>query len=125
VNDRDKYIEAVRHTIAAAEQAAENLGREALAIYADTNDRDELTQELHEISDHGRDGAPIGSMVCDCDRRAERVLKSGWLRNRDADRWDEGFDAGERDVFDHEEHGFDSPCIRNPYRSTITNQGEQ
>lgn len=32
--------------------------------------------------------------------------------------WDEGFDAGERDVFEHEHNGFDTPCIQNPYRPT-------
>lgn len=30
--------------------------------------------------------------------------------------WDEGFDAGERDVFEHERTSFDRPCIQNPYR---------
>lgn len=32
--------------------------------------------------------------------------------------WEEGFDAGERDVMDHERDGWreDSPCIPNPYR---------
>lgn len=28
--------------------------------------------------------------------------------------WDEGFDAGEQDVFLHKT--FDEPCIQNPYR---------
>lgn len=31
--------------------------------------------------------------------------------------WDEGFDAGERDVLMHEGlHDWDVPCIPNPYR---------
>lgn len=35
--------------------------------------------------------------------------------------WDEGFDAGEQDVWDHREKGsFDTPCIRNPYRAPKT-----
>lgn len=29
--------------------------------------------------------------------------------------WAEGFDSGELDVWRHEEHGYDTPCIRNPY----------
>lgn len=33
-----------------------------------------------------------------------------------AEAWDKGFDAGERDVFKHEEDGYDGPCIPNPYR---------
>lgn len=34
-----------------------------------------------------------------------------------AEAWDEGFDAGERDVFQHEKHGWgDERCIPNPYR---------
>ena len=37
-----------------------------------------------------------------------------WLRSVKSAAWDEGFDAGERDVFEHET--FDEPCIRNPYR---------
>ena len=36
-----------------------------------------------------------------------------------ADAWDEGFDAGERDVFEHERGSYDSPCIRNPYRAAV------
>lgn len=30
--------------------------------------------------------------------------------------WAEGFDAGERDVFEHERNGWDRDCIPNPYR---------
>lgn len=31
--------------------------------------------------------------------------------------WDEGFDAGEQDVFEHDIHGtFDTACIQNPHR---------
>ena len=31
--------------------------------------------------------------------------------------WAEGFDAGERDVFEHDRTGWnDSPCIPNPHR---------
>ena len=29
--------------------------------------------------------------------------------------WDEGFDAGERDVWEHEHGSYDDPCIPNPY----------
>lgn len=36
------------------------------------------------------------------------------VREAMAQAWDEGFDAGERDVFEHET--FDEPCIVNPYR---------
>jgi hypothetical protein len=36
------------------------------------------------------------------------------LRERDAEKWDEGFDAGERDAMSHDT--FDEPCIANPYR---------
>jgi len=38
-----------------------------------------------------------------------------------ANAWDEGFDAGERDVLEHEAGNFDSPCIPNPYRITEEN----
>lgn len=38
------------------------------------------------------------------------------LRERMAQAWDEGFDAGEKDVFEHERTSFDEPCIENPYR---------
>jgi hypothetical protein len=41
------------------------------------------------------------------------------LRKAKADAWDEGFDAGERDVFQHQELGdWSSECIRNPYRDS-------
>lgn len=35
------------------------------------------------------------------------------FRRAQAEAWDEGFDAGERDVLEHET--FDEPCIKNPY----------
>lgn len=41
-----------------------------------------------------------------------------WLAEHDRQTaekaWDEGFDAGERDVLQHDT--FDEPCIPNPYR---------
>ncbi len=40
-----------------------------------------------------------------------------WLNNIKAQAWEEGFDAGERDVHEHElTHWDDSDCIQNPYR---------
>lgn len=30
--------------------------------------------------------------------------------------WDEGFNAGELDLMQHEENGWDEDCIPNPYR---------
>jgi hypothetical protein len=39
-----------------------------------------------------------------------------WLEEHDAEKWDEGFDAGERDVMQHGAGSFDTPCIPNPYR---------
>lgn len=38
--------------------------------------------------------------------------------------WREGFDAGERDVMQHEESTFDTPCIPSPYRAA-TIEGEK
>lgn len=35
------------------------------------------------------------------------------VRKAQAEAWDEGFDAGERDVMEHVT--FDEPCIENPY----------
>lgn len=46
---------------------------------------------------------------------ARRPLDSIVLKAH-VDAWDEGFEAGERDVFMHEERGWDAPCIENPYR---------
>lgn len=37
-----------------------------------------------------------------------------WLADELARAWDEGFEAGERDVMQHE--SWDEPCIENPYR---------
>jgi hypothetical protein len=40
-----------------------------------------------------------------------------WLAEVKAEAWEEGFDAGERDVHEHElTHWDDSDCIQNPYR---------
>lgn len=40
-----------------------------------------------------------------------------WLAGVKAEAWEEGFDAGERDVHEHElTHWDDSDCIQNPYR---------
>lgn len=39
-----------------------------------------------------------------------------FLANVRAEAWAEGFDAGERDVFEHERNGWDRDCIPNPYR---------
>lgn len=39
------------------------------------------------------------------------------VRELQAQAWDEGFDAGEQDVHEHElTHWDDSDCIQNPYR---------
>lgn len=43
-----------------------------------------------------------------------------WLKRVKADAWDAGFDAGEKDVWMHEEKqdwgSADTKCIPNPYR---------
>lgn len=79
------------------------------------NDRDELANLIElGLSTHHK------VMLYDAEKNdiAQAILNSDWLRNRDAQKWAEGFDAGERDVFEHEQHGFDTDCINNPYRST-------
>lgn len=42
-----------------------------------------------------------------------------WLNKVKADAWDEGFDAGERDVWEHQygeaDENWDKDCIPNPY----------
>lgn len=40
-----------------------------------------------------------------------------WLNAVKADAWDEGFDAGEQDVMQHEQHDWANACIVNPYRN--------
>lgn len=39
-----------------------------------------------------------------------------WLNEVKSQAWDEGFEAGERDVFEHEKHNYENPCIENPYK---------
>lgn len=39
-----------------------------------------------------------------------------WLNKVKRQAWEEGFDAGERDVFEHEKHNYENPCIENPYK---------
>lgn len=47
----------------------------------------------------------------------EDVAFDRWLAEVKAEAWSEGFDAGERDVFEHDRTGWDdSPCIPNPYK---------
>lgn len=48
------------------------------------------------------------------DSRNDEFLR--WLNSIKADAWDEGFDAGELDVFQHEQHDWANACIVNPYR---------
>jgi hypothetical protein len=46
-----------------------------------------------------------------------------WLAEVKAEAWEEGFDAGERDVFEHDERdewGKEHTCIQNPYRQGET-----
>lgn len=51
------------------------------------------------------------------ERRSGGEEFDAWLQSVKADAWDEGFEAGERDVFEHERTSYDEPCIKNPYRS--------
>lgn len=48
---------------------------------------------------------------------AEEAAFDAWLTAVKAEAWDEGFDAGESDVWQHENSkaGWDGPCIKNPY----------
>ena len=51
---------------------------------------------------------------------AERIARKEfdtWLNSVKADAWDEGFDAGEQDVFQHEQQDWANECIVNPYRN--------
>lgn len=68
----------------------------------------EVAQLLRECIQHDL-GAPA---------MADRILRSRWLRSDRARAWAEGFDAGERDVWDHERsRDYDRPCVTNPYKS--------
>lgn len=70
---------------------------------------------LTNNSERWQDGVflrEIGDFIGDVRSVAEKFL----LEDKKAAIWDEGFDAGERDVFEHEIAGFDEPCIQNPYR---------
>lgn len=51
-----------------------------------------------------------------CAERDELARESERVGDRLASAWDEGFDAGERDVFMHNEEGWDAECVANPYR---------
>lgn len=54
----------------------------------------------------------------ECDKgegeRAMQKMRNDIQAARDAKIWDEGFDAGEKDVMGHET--WEEPCIQNPYR---------
>ena len=51
------------------------------------------------------------------DIEAFRAYLTNILATARADAWDEGFDEGERDVFEHERTSYDTTCIPNPYRA--------
>ena len=51
---------------------------------------------------------------------ADALFASGVVRpvaDVQAEAWDEGFDAGEADVMNHNKAGWDGDCIPNPYRT--------
>jgi hypothetical protein len=97
----------------------------AIAEYEKLEQRYAQLARLHEVAtdrtvqfaaviEKARDLAARG----DSDDRLYGILASAdpsaVLRARDAEKWDEGYDAGERDAMSHET--FDEPCIPNPYR---------
>lgn len=54
--------------------------------------------------------------------RAVALLIEPWL----AEAWEAGFNAGEEDVHEHERLGdWESPCIPNPYRAAIAEEGDR
>ena len=80
-------------------------------------------------------------LACSCDERIDVPVRDGKVSGAEAadlfethladvlaplvtagraEAWDEGFDAGEKDVYNHEQDGYrdDTPCIPNPYRRT-------
>jgi len=71
-----------------------------------TPDTDEV-RELYQIARGEADG------IIDFEITGAEFDR--WLKAIRAAAWDEGFDAGERDTFEHET--FDEPCIENPYRT--------
>jgi hypothetical protein len=50
-------------------------------------------------------------------RDVAKAQFDAWLASERARIWDEGYDAGERDVLAHVT--FDEPCIPNPYRDEV------
>ena len=89
--------------------------------------RDEIAESLADElfrRKYGRDEVPESF---DQSRKAaereavDAVLASdvlaAYVATKQAEAWDEGFDAGERDVFEHERTSFDTPCITNPDRA--------
>lgn len=75
--------------------------------------RDELAAVIERARGYIADEWDVES----ADRQLLTILNSApadVLRERDAEKWDEGFDAGERDV--HEHVTWDESCIPNPYR---------
>jgi hypothetical protein len=57
----------------------------------------------------------------------DAILESDWLaariREAKAEAWDEGFDAGEKDVWDVDITNENHVCTPNPYRSGTTTEG--
>lgn len=53
---------------------------------------------------------------------AHSLVSDRQIAKAKRDAWEEGFDAGERDVMEHEGMGWrdDHPCIPNPYRADQT-----
>jgi hypothetical protein len=104
---RVSLIVRLADALEAAEVRAEQLAR----LHEVATDR---TVQFAAVIEKARDLAARG----DSDDRLYGILASAdpsaVLRARDAEKWDEGYDAGERDAMSHET--FDEPCIPNPYR---------
>lgn len=74
-------------------------------------------QEIHEGLVRYFAALTLDSLEWSAADHADDLLASDFIKQIRAEAWSQGFDAGERDVFEHEAHknGFDSPCVSNPY----------
>lgn len=72
---------------------------------------DPTTQDVKRAYAWGLSGTSRTTQ--ECDDEFDR-----WLNEIRAEAWDKGFNAGEEDVFMHEDlKDWDAECVRNPYRS--------
>jgi hypothetical protein len=108
----------------ASDAAVEAVMRELGCEEVDHHERPFCATEHHADEPWFRER--WGRRGCEYAARAADAAVGADAPRLKAEAWDEGFNAGERDVFEHEDLGdWESECIRNPYRAAAERDGQE